>query len=44
MNLKAELGVSALLRKTSMIEEMIEEIDAKLSKAAADGSRVDAPR
>ncbi len=44
VNLKAELGVSALLLKTSMIEEMIEEIDAKLSKAAADGSRVDAPR
>ena len=44
VNLKAELGVSTLLRKTSMIEEMIEEIDAKLSKAAADGGRVDAPR
>src|SRR5262245_40977552 len=43
VNLKAELGVSTLLSKTELIQEMIEDMDAKLTKAQA-GNRVDLPR
>jgi uncharacterized membrane protein len=43
VNLKAELGVSTLLHKTDLIQEMIEDMDAKLAKAQT-GNRVDVPR
>ena len=43
VNLKAELGVSTLLHKTDLIQEMIEDMDAKLAKAQS-GNRVDVPR
>jgi CRP/FNR family transcriptional regulator, cyclic AMP receptor protein len=44
VNLKAELGVSTLLHKTDLIQELIEDIDAKLAKAQTSRDRVDAPQ
>jgi uncharacterized membrane protein len=42
VNLKAELGVSTLLHKTDLLQELIEDIDAKLARVQAGRDRVDA--
>src|SRR6266516_3561736 len=41
VNLKAELGVSTLLHKTDLMNDMLEDIDSKLGRVPADGNGID---
>ncbi len=41
VNLKAELGVSTLLHKTDLINDMLEDIDSKLARVPAGGNEID---